>query len=892
LYSPEPKDRGTRVQPNSTTLPATPIAGSAEETSIRQLMAHGKSKTALDRAKDLHKSSGSAASEALLIDAYASRIQALLDQNLTLEAKSLLELVCSRYPAAKPRLAALSAKSSARTGAMDELLGPLADADLDADRRAAIEQAVQNGIVDLAAIAVCAALPADHSLRVAAAAIDRAFAAVTSGTVTDVQIALPEVSRRSPLGSWKLLVRAIAYFYRGEDGACRECLDAIKPESVPARLIPAIRSLLGAKPAAPLTPLEVALVSRVSQSSETLHNELEKLDHAFAEEAESPTLKLIRSAMQECRRSAPEQVETLKRLIWARGAGLDMDSERMISALQGMPRQDATFFRTLAHRMETTRDFEDLGMACEFWDEFRQHAVREGWFDANGVEVATLYLHMAGLLRRVPYDMLEELQQEGRSDRKRLGLDDSYFLFPEKLYERSCAIDPHPESFSLWLKWAEAADNRAVDVAKEWHKIRPTDIEPLLFLMQDAEKREAYPSALTYLDKAESIDAVHSVVRAARLRLLAAGALRHLRQKKPHLAVEKLKTMAALPQSKQGDRPAFLAALRYLIGLYQDDAAAMNEARAESARLLGSDIAGGMLASGVAIAGKALPIELPRVTELTAEEQLGLPVSIAKVVAVAKDLGIVKFKLPFEYVVEAAKQFPKVRDALEIGQLRSLAEAAMAGERFEFAYSVSGEGLRRGGPTEARFLVLRARSLPGHEGNRHAVCAAAAAELARSHRDDQTVGEAVDLVRAVFGPDSFSLTLDQAAEVVRKEIAASAYPTWNSRGPDYSALLPVDTCDCPACRRKRGEIPDPFFGEDDGDDDEELDEEEFDEIFNETFNGTMPPGMPPELAPMMSQIMREAFISGMSPAEVIAELKKLARSTGSSRGIGKKGKRK
>ena len=758
MYSPEPKDRDTRVQPNSTTLSATPIAGSAEETSIRQLMAHGKSKTALDRAKDLHKSLGSPASEALLIDAYASRIQALLDQNLTLEAKSLLELVCSRYPAAKPRLAALSAKSSARTGAMDELLGPLADPELNADRRAAIEQAVQNGIVDLAAIADCAALPADHSLRVAAAAIDRAFAAVTSGTATDEQIALPEVSRRSPLGSWKLLVRAIAYFYRGEDGACRECLDAIKPESVPARLIPAMHSLLGAKPTAPLTPAEIALVSRIAQSSDAFRNELEKLDHAFAEEAaESHTLKLIRSAMQECRRSAPEQVETLKRLIWARGAALNMDSERMIAALPGMPRQDATFFRTLAHRMETTRDFEDLGMACEFWDEFRQHAVREGWFDANGVEVATLYLHMADLLIRVPDDMLEELQQESRSDRKRLGLDDPYFPFPEKLYERSCALDPHPESFSLWLKWAEAAGNRGADVAKEWHKIRPTDIEPLLFLMQDAEKREAYPSALTYLDKAERIDAVHSAVRAARLRLLAAGALRHLQQKKPHLAAEKLKIMAALPQSKQGDRPAFLAALSYLIGLYRHDAAAMNEARAESGRLLGSDIAGGMLASGIAIAGKALPVELPRVKELTAQEQLGLPVSIAKVVAVAKDLGIVKFKLPFEYVVEAAKQFPKVRDALEIGQLRSLAEAAMAGERFEFAYLVSGEGLTRGGQTEARFLVLRARSLPGHQGNRHAVCAAAAAELARSHRDDQTVGEAVDLVRGGFRAAIFLL---------------------------------------------------------------------------------------------------------------------------------------
>ena len=87
------------MQPKLTTggqalwTPDNPTTGAAEETSIRQLLANGKSKTALDRAKDLYKALGSAASEALLIDAYAGRIQALLDQNLPLEAKSLIELV-------------------------------------------------------------------------------------------------------------------------------------------------------------------------------------------------------------------------------------------------------------------------------------------------------------------------------------------------------------------------------------------------------------------------------------------------------------------------------------------------------------------------------------------------------------------------------------------------------------------------------------------------------------------------------------------------------------------------------------------------------------------------------------------------------------------------------
>jgi len=75
------------------------MIGSAEETGIRQLIVNGKFKAALrSRQGSCIKRGESAASEALLIDAYAARIQSLLEQNLALEAKSLLELVRERYP--------------------------------------------------------------------------------------------------------------------------------------------------------------------------------------------------------------------------------------------------------------------------------------------------------------------------------------------------------------------------------------------------------------------------------------------------------------------------------------------------------------------------------------------------------------------------------------------------------------------------------------------------------------------------------------------------------------------------------------------------------------------------------------------------------------------------
>src|SRR5687767_11093194 len=135
------------------------------ESSVRQLIENGKEKTALDRAKDLHKTYHDAASESLLLDAYLARIQALSRQNLHLEAKALLDLVRERYPAATARLAEAADSAAARSGELDQILRPLADPALPADRRASLERLVEENVFDLSVIAESNALPPDHALR-------------------------------------------------------------------------------------------------------------------------------------------------------------------------------------------------------------------------------------------------------------------------------------------------------------------------------------------------------------------------------------------------------------------------------------------------------------------------------------------------------------------------------------------------------------------------------------------------------------------------------------------------------------------------------------------------------------------------------------------------------
>ena len=143
----------------------------AGEAHVRQLIASGDDKAALELAKDLHKLSGSSTSEALLVDAYAERIRTLLRRNLTIEAQSLLDMVRQRYPTSRARLAELTPRVEAKPLPLDDLVRPLNDPDLAAESRTAIDRRLQREVWDLKALASCEALRPDHELRKAAAVL-------------------------------------------------------------------------------------------------------------------------------------------------------------------------------------------------------------------------------------------------------------------------------------------------------------------------------------------------------------------------------------------------------------------------------------------------------------------------------------------------------------------------------------------------------------------------------------------------------------------------------------------------------------------------------------------------------------------------------------------------
>ena len=860
------KFKGKRPHP---ALGASPAANgpdpAATEAKVRDMIKSGKHKTAVDFAKDLYRAQGTPESEALLVDAYVARIQSLLRQDLFVEAKALIGLVGERHASARSRLEEVAASALASSGSIDELLRPLNDPELAPERHAAIERAIRHDVTNPGAIAASGALPKDHPLHKAAFALQRTLIDVTSGPVADDDLALPEVSHRSPLASWKVLVRAVAAFYRDEDDICRQALDAIRPESAPARLVPAIRAMLDGKTNPSLTPAAKNLVSSATGDTAALKSALEALDRSFNDDDENRTIKAIRTALPAMRQYAPERFEEFKQRIVVRCMMDGFEPDEIGPLVGGPVREDPVFMRLLARGMEQIGHPASISIACTSWDLFRQMAVEQGWFKANGPEAATLYLHMAEVLGTLNLEDLREVQRIAERAASNGG-EDRFYLYPEKLYERACVLDPHAEAFSKWMTWAvQHSKAEANRVAEAWHKILPTDIEPILHLMEDTARRDKYPSALKYLAHAERIDAVNPRVRRARLRLMAGNAIRQIHQKSQRPADETIAAMAELPQAQQGDRPAFLAALRYMSNAVRGNSAAAAPHRAEIARLMGGDIVAALLIAVLAAECKRSVLEkLPDPDRLTSEELARLPKVVARVVALAGDMEV-EANLPSNWVIATAQQFQKSCQSLDTNELRVLGDWALLLSNFEFAYSVSAEGLNRGGPSEAAFLLMRARSLPPNQSSRKAVCAAAAAELARQQRNMDIVDQAVPLFQRPFGGETISITLIQAAEVLKKEKAAPVFPKGNAKGPDYRNILPdTELCQCPNCRRARGEYPyDDIFDLYDEDEDEDIDESDDLEI---------PAGMPRELTEMFIDIARRAIERGQTPTQYLNDM--------------------
>jgi hypothetical protein len=756
---------------------------------IEQLLARGKARRAVDLAKDLHKSRGSPESEALLARAYRARIEEMLHQGLTKDAQALLALVRERYPGSFSACADVEERLALRSGKGLDGLARLAAADLTDEEREGLESLVRRSVGDPRQVADFAALPATHPLRLEAAAIVCALSAVTSRAVTEAELALPEVSRHSPFASWKLLVRAVARFYQRQDEECRKCLAALAADAVPARLAPLLQGLLdGKRPPAPAG--QMALAAAIAGDTPRLRQTLADLDRAFRSGRTKAVIAAIATAVQECRRQRPELLDRLRQHISASALAIGVAAEPVRRALGASSVKDAYFWRLFARVCEKqaeTHDLAALFSACAAWEEFRRHAVHQGWFAPGGPEEAAVYLHLLDILATLPWeDFVEERGDFVHSFRRLGGMamyyraeegqpaavmacappapPETYFLYPELLFGRACQATPTPDLFRRWLDWTqdhEMGPRAADEVATAWHAACPTDPRPLLVLAENAEARDAFGKALKFLKAAEALDGMNVEVRRARPRLVLATALRHLR-KQQHLVGKDVAELAALPQMGEGDRPVLTEAVRWVAGAMAARPADADWAMQGLVAAAGDRQTAIYAAHLIAFESEAHAL----VSALLARLQRPDLESVAFLRAAARVRTLwgemhLSFSMPNAWVAALPAAVQHADANLTEVQLRCLAEfmvscrsagtgAASSVAMAPLAYHLAGLALRRPDADHGQFLLLRGQSLlieDARAPERGLRCLRAARVLAARRRDMALVEAAWDTER-------------------------------------------------------------------------------------------------------------------------------------------------
>jgi len=143
-------------------------------------------------------------------------------------------------------------------------------------------------------------------------------------------------------------------------------------------------------------------------------------------------------------------------------------------------------------------------------------------------------------------------------------------------------------------------------------------------------------------------------------------------------------------------------------------------------------------------------------------------------------------ELPYSWndpLVAAQKQPHGLLDA---AQMLALGEVALDSGLEPLAYAVSTAGLAAG-TANARFLFLRARSLPKWASQRHDGCYLAALELARRERDTALAGKILDRLGRALRERPVPPEL--LSQILEEELGFKEFPVAGRSEPKYAAGL-------------------------------------------------------------------------------------------------------
>ena len=435
---------GQRAQPPSGPGPE------AWRSRIESLIARGKSRDAVEAAKQYLKHTPGPDAEAFAVKAYAARIEALQASGLHREAQAIGALVRERFPAHQAQVAVLMRQSEVSTGNFDALLAELATAD--ASRRRELEAVLARGLTDPAVLAASPVLPADHPLKRMARTVSDAFSAVTTGPLpAGVLASLGEIPRHALLAPWKLVIRALDAFYRHDDATVLANLSGIPPDSGPARLVPVLRRLVGEN-GVPLerSPAVTTLIEQVSGHRPVARTQLSQLSQALAARDAGKALAAVRTLLPLFRAAPAALRRTFLISLLHHWHRQGLAPEPLLRLLPST-KHDPEMLRLLALTLERS----EWDTAVAMWDEYLTAATATRMLSATGPEMARVLLHMASLFPTDPEAVLDTFEVDSEQQlRRRMRTGQLPACFDRAaLLERARAADlpDAPRRLHCWL---------------------------------------------------------------------------------------------------------------------------------------------------------------------------------------------------------------------------------------------------------------------------------------------------------------------------------------------------------------------------------------------------------------------------------------------------------
>jgi tetratricopeptide (TPR) repeat protein len=379
-----------------------PSAAHATDLSARaeRALGEGRSKQALELAKELFRQEPTSAHREMLRRAYLARGRELRERGAERDSMTVLKAALASQGDDPAWLAQL-AEQLVLSGAVGEALAlvPRLTEPATGERLLghAADAAVRQGNAGRALLPEAHRADFDRVLQ--------AFALSETGNDNGVREALAGIGLRSPFAEWKLLVRGLLAYYAGEDSRALENWQRLAPGRLPARLAATLRQAIdapfrGAQASATRHLLEQQF-DRLQGSP--LVVQLRGLRAALADKDNmAPAFRQAEALLPELRRAAPDVAERLARVFYWAITETSPDDVPRYQRVFGRPAGDPRFDRLQALVYDR---FGDLQGAHKHWQKYEKEIAADPatWPAGQAARArALVWVHMGHNAAMIP----------------------------------------------------------------------------------------------------------------------------------------------------------------------------------------------------------------------------------------------------------------------------------------------------------------------------------------------------------------------------------------------------------------------------------------------------------------------------------------------------------